>query len=139
MKEIKTFLGTGWSFPPKFEIGAKSVQMVSDAEDVKQSLILLMSTSPGERLTNPEYGCDLHSTMFKNQDTATLSLMHDIISTAVLRYESRVTLDDIDFDIVKGVEGKINIKLHYTIRTVNVRDNVVYPYYFVEGTNVVEV
>jgi len=139
MKELKSFLGTGWSFPPTFEIGSKSIQMVSDEEDIRQSLKLLMSTNPGERITNPEYGCDLRKVMFQDVDQATRFLIKDIIADAVLLHESRVTLEDVEVDIKNEKDGLINITLHYVIRRVNIRDNVVFPFYKVEGTNVVEV
>jgi len=139
MKELKSFLGTGWSFPPTFEIGSKSVQMVSDEEDIKQSLQLLMSTYPGERITNPEYGCDLRKVMFQDIDQSTRFLIKDVIADAVLLHESRVTLEDVEVETNNEIEGLINITLHYVIRKVNIRDNVVFPFYKVEGTNVVEV
>ncbi len=139
MKELKSFLGTGWSFPPTFEIGSKSIQMVSDEEDIRQSLKLLMSTYPGERITNPEYGCDLRKIMFQDIDHATRYSIKEVITDAVLMHESRVTLEDVQVDTDKEKDGLINITLHYVIRRVNIRDNVVFPFYKVEGTNVVEV
>ena len=60
----KSFLGTGWSFPPKFNEHHLQVEMVSDDEDIRESLYILMSTRPGERITNLDYGCELHNLVF---------------------------------------------------------------------------
>ncbi len=139
MKELKSFIGTGWSFPPAFELGNKGVVMVSEEEDVKQSLRILMTTYPGERLTNLEYGCDLQRAMFKEISSSTIALMKDIISTAVLMFESRVDLENIDIKTGDDKQGLVTITLTYMIRKINVRDNVVLPFYKVEGTNIVEV
>ena len=40
----KSFLGTGWSFPPQFNKNTGSVSMVSDEEDIKQSLNIYFNT-----------------------------------------------------------------------------------------------
>jgi len=61
----KSFLGTGWGFPPEFNELTLSVNMVSEEEDIRQSLFILLSTTPGERPLNPAYGCDLQSLVFE--------------------------------------------------------------------------
>ena len=139
MKEINTFLGTGWSFPPSFSDADYSVEMVADEKDIYQSLKLLLTTFPGERMTNPEYGCDLRSIIFNNINSSTNYRIKEIIKLAVLRYESRITLDDVILDNSEEDEGRVTIKLEYTIRKVNIRSNAVFPFYKVEGTNIVEV
>lgn len=134
MSKIKSFLGTGWGFPPTFSKKQHSVKMVSDAEDIRESLYLILSTTPGERVTNPEFGCGLQNLAFENIDSTTEFLMRDIIKQAVLYFEPRVTLESIDIDFSNEIEGVIYITLHYTIRKVNIRSNIVYPFYKLEGT-----
>lgn len=42
----KSFLGTGWGFPPEFgQYG--SMRTVSAEEDIHESLYILLSTNPG--------------------------------------------------------------------------------------------
>ncbi len=56
----KSFLGTGWAFPVTFDKKPEcAVRMVSEVEDIEQSLTLLLSTRPGERVMRPDYGCNL--------------------------------------------------------------------------------
>ncbi len=64
MSTDQPFLGTGWSFPPAFTKGGAEVEMVSGAEDIHQSLQILLSTRLGERVMQDEFGCDLHSVLF---------------------------------------------------------------------------
>lgn len=52
-----SFLGTGWSFPPEFAAGGAEVAMVSEVEDVHQSLAILFATRPGERAMQESFGC----------------------------------------------------------------------------------
>jgi phage baseplate assembly protein W len=55
MSVEKSFLGTGWSFPPTFHTESKGIRMVSDEEDIKQSIDIFLGTRLGERDMRPEY------------------------------------------------------------------------------------
>ncbi|MEM9836880.1 MAG: GPW/gp25 family protein [Bacteroidota bacterium] len=133
---LKSFLGTGWSFPPAFNPLDHTVELVSEAADIRQSLHLLFSTLPGERIMKPEYGCDLQSMVFERLTASTEGQIIDLITTAVLRFEPRIILDEVIVTMDDALEGRINITVLYTIRITNSRDNIVYPFYFNEGTNI---
>lgn len=132
----KSFLGTGWGFPPEFNKNSKSVRMVSSEEDIDESLRILMATKPQERIMQPAYGCGLKSLIFENINESTLTLMKDAIQRAVLFFEPRIDLEEIEIDEERADEGVLYIKLIYTVRTTNSRSNLVYPFYFLEGTNI---
>lgn len=134
--KLKSFLGTGWSFPPSFSQQTQSISMVSEGEDIRQSLFLLFSTSPGERLMKPEYGCDLHAVVFERFNASTESRLIDMLATAILRFEPRIITEDISLLMRDPYQGRIDINIQYTIRITNSRENIVYPFYFKEGTNV---
>lgn len=135
-KEVKSFLGTGWSFPPSFDKGVQALKMVSDEQDIAQSLFIILSTTPGERVMNPKFGCNLQAIVFKSLDETTKQEIITMVEDAVLNYEPRVTLEEVEVDMKNALDGLVNIILHYRIRTINVRTNIVYPFYLVEGTNV---
>ena len=132
----KSFLGTGWSFPPEFNITSKDVQTVSNEEDIEQSLFILFSTYPGERVLQPNYGCDLRSMVFENITENTITAIKDIIERAILFFEPRIDLNFVDLDKENIKEGVLNILVDYTVRATNTRSNIVYPFYFREGTNI---
>jgi len=134
--KFKTFLGTGWSFPPVFNRNELQVEMVSDEEDIKQSLMLLLSTYPGERITNLRYGCRIHQLTFDSVTQNMLDEIRQAIELAVLYFEPRITLLKINIDTKSAIEGVIYIELVYLIRRVNIRSNIVYPFYKLEGTNI---
>lgn len=138
----KQFLGRGWQFPPTFD-RARSVNglsgeadMVTAEEDIRQSLMILFSTVPGERVMLPGYGCPLHLHVFDSMNQHTLTHLQSLISDAVLRYEPRILLEDVQFDRSGALDGQLRITLVYLIRQTNTRSNMVFPFYFAEGTNV---
>lgn len=139
VKTQQTFLGTGWSFPPLFDKDMQQIQMVSDEEDIQQSLYLLLSTTPGERIMQPEYGCDLQSQVFAIINSTTKSIIEDLIATAILNFEPRITLESINFETHNSLNGYLGIRIIYTIRKINVRSNIVFPYYYIEGTNIQQI
>jgi phage baseplate assembly protein W len=131
-----TFLGRGWSFPPRFDLENNTAVMVEEDEDIRESLRLILSTSQGERIMNPKFGCILSSLIFDSIDSILINRITDTIRTAILNFEPRVTLDKVVVDVSKSYEGVVNVTLEYTIRKINVRSNIVYPFYFKEGTNI---
>jgi len=134
----KAFLGVGWGFPPEFHKhgDALEVKMVAEEEDIGESLRILLSTRPGERVMQPDYGCGLHAMVFETIDESTVTELKDIIDRAILFYEPRITLEDIDVNTEDELDGRLKIQLNYTVRKTNTRSNIVYPFYYLEGSQV---
>ncbi|MBC3917264.1 GPW/gp25 family protein [Undibacterium sp. CY18W] len=137
MENNASFLGTGWSFPPEFSRRG-NVRMISAEEDIHQSLLILISTTPGERVMQPNFGCGLKAQIYENLNESTITVLKDLIRRAVIFYEPRVVLEAIETDHSYIYEGRLNIELIYRIVTTNTRHNLVYPFYFREGTDVQE-
>jgi len=132
----KSFLGTGWSFPPAFNKSEKQVKMISDEEDIQSSLEILLSTRQGERIMRPDYGCNLDELVFETLTTTFKTFIKDLVSTAILYHEPRIEVNKIELDDTGELEGRILIKIEYTVRSTNSRFNFVFPFYLAEGTEV---
>ena len=132
----KPFLGKGWGFPVEFDPVSKAVRRVSDEADIEESLGILFSTRPGERVMQPTYGCALHALVFEVVNERTLSEIREAIERAILFFEPRIRLERTVVDTGDVYEGLLRIRVHYVIRSTNTRSNVVYPFYFREGTGV---
>ena len=130
------WLGRGWAFPPEFDPRAGGVTLVTAAEDITQSLEILLATAPGERVMNPSYGCGLRALVFENINEGTITQVRDTIQRAVLFFEPRIILDSVSVDVTDVYRGLMRIQLDYTIKSTNSRGNIVYPFYFQEGTSV---
>ncbi|EJL75846.1 GPW/gp25 family protein [Chryseobacterium populi] len=129
------FLGTGWGFPPTFNPVTRTVETVSDEQDIHQSLQILLNTQLTERVMRSDFGCDLSPLLFENITVTLLTKIKGIIEHAILMYEPRIDLNDIYFASENDdTQGMIRIEIEYTIRTTNSRHNYVFPYYLEEGT-----
>ena len=127
-----SFLGRGWSFPPTFVKGKNGVAMVSEEQDICQSLEILLGTRRGERIMRPNYGCDLKEYLFEPMDTGFSTYLADLIETAILYHERRIELNRVQVT-EQPEKGTLLIELDYTIRATNARGNLVFPFYLEEG------
>ena len=133
MVNDSSFLGTGWSFPPTFTEGGADVVTVSDAEDIHQSLQILFATTPGERVMQDDYGCDLGRYLFEEIDRSLINSLTALVSDAILFHEPRVTLNNLQISDEEADGGLLLIHIDYTIRSTNSRFNMVYPFYLSEA------
>ncbi len=131
-----SFLGTGWSFPPTFDRKEKTVKMVSDEDDIKESLHILLTTTIGERIMRPNYGCNLQDYLFESFNITLETFLHDLVESAILYFEPRIDLLGIKMNPEDIVEGRLEMNVEFTVRSTNARHNMVIPFYKIEGTNI---
>jgi uncharacterized protein len=72
------------------------IAMVEDEHAIRQSLLMLLSTSPGERVMRPDYGCELRRLVFAPNDDTTAGLAIHYVRRAVERWEPRVEIESLD-------------------------------------------
>lgn len=134
----KSFLGNGWAFPPEFKERGR-VRMVENEKDIEESLYILLSTAPGERIMQPTYGCGLKLHVFEALNVSTVNIIIDLIERAILFFEPRISVESVLVDYENAedmLEGLVKINIIYIVRSTNNRHNIVYPFYLTEGTNV---
>jgi Bacteriophage baseplate protein W len=83
---------------------AGTIDTVADDEAIRQSIMLLISTRPGERVMRPEYGCDLSRLVFSPNDDTTAGLAIHFVRQAVERWEPRVEV--LRVDAARGVAAR---------------------------------
>jgi phage baseplate assembly protein W len=135
MSSDNAFLGRGWSFPPTFDKASRGVAMLEDEADIESSLDILLSTRLGERIMQPNYGCNLDEMVFEAMNLTMLTYLKDLVENAILYFEPRIELEGLEIDTSREAEGLLLIMIDYRVRTTNSRFNYVYPFYKNEGTN----
>jgi len=126
------FLGKGWAFPPTFNKSTGTVEIVSDEEDIRQSLHILLSTSLGERVMQPDYGCNLQDYVFESLNSTTIGYIKERVANSILYYEPRIIVEQIEVTSEgsnDNLEGRFLIDITYSIPGTNSRFNYVYDYY----------
>src|SRR5438093_1173236 len=113
-----SILGSGVSFPLGVDrVG--SMSLAHGEEDIEQAIAVILSTAPGERPMRPEFGCRVHDFIFDNIDAATVGQMDLAIRDALDRWEPRIVVVDIDYDLTDQAEGRLEVLITYRVRATN--------------------
>ena len=135
MNEFKDpFLGNGWSFPPAFDHNAPGVEMTFGLADIQKSLQIIVTTTLGERIMQPTFGCGLDEWVFEPMNTSNLTFIKTMIANAILYHEPRIDTDEVNVRPEPN-EGVLWISVSFTVRTTNSRFNFVFPYYLEENNS----
>lgn len=90
--------------------------MVEMGESVRQGILLLLTTIPGERVMRPDYGCDLHQLVFSPNDETTAGLAIHYVQRALDLFEPRVDVVRLDAQANPDDPGRLDVTLDYRIR-----------------------
>jgi phage baseplate assembly protein W len=93
-----------------------ALAMVEDDQAVRQALLLLLSTTPGERVMRPGYGSRLHRLVFAPNDATTAGLAIHYVKEAIRRWEPRVEVLDVDAGPDPDDPWKLLIQLDYRVK-----------------------
>lgn len=110
--------------------------MVAGEQDIEESLKILLGTKLGERVMQPGYGNKLDDLLFGNITNTFLTFMRSQTERAIAFYESRIELKRVNLNTDRITQGVILIELDYIVRSNNTRNNLVFPFYLTEGTEV---
>jgi phage baseplate assembly protein W len=127
---VSDIIGTGLAFPLGVDRGG-AIALASDDEDVRQAISIILTTAPGERPMRPEFGCGVHDYVFDVIDSETLGRMEREIRSSLRRWEPRIDVVDVAFEVDPEVTGKLSIMLEYRLRATNDVRNLVFPFYVV--------
>lgn len=132
MAQSGSFLGKGWSFPPR--VGPRGgIQWAADEVKVAQSIGIILKTAPGERLMRPRFGAGLGNLVFAPLTSQTLSRVSALVRDGLRDWEPRIELEQVRVEVDPAEESKLLIHVGYRVRATNTRANLVYPYYIQEG------
>ena len=85
-------------------------------EDIRQSLVLLLSTRRGERLLRPEYGCDLTQFAVESVNYSLISRIRSEVMQSIAQFEPRVDNVSVNVDGNGGDAGALVILIEYRVR-----------------------
>ena len=129
----RDFLGKGWRFPVGVDPATGRVLSASSEEDIEQAVRLILLTGKGERMMQPDFGCDLRSFVFDHMDYTTQTQMEREAQEALIRWEPRITDVQVRLERDPKDDGCLLLNVSYVVRATNNPYNLVYPYYINEG------
>jgi Bacteriophage baseplate protein W len=133
------FLGRGWNFPVRHDGRCRDgrcldescqIQLVPDAEEgIRQSIWMILSTAPGERVMRPDFGCSIHDLVFRINDARTAGAVAAAVRAALALWEPRIDVLDVYAAPDPSRPDRLLAEINYQVRATNSRFNLVYPFY----------
>src|ERR1700757_540329 len=107
-------IGSGLSFP----LGADQrgvLALAHGVSDIEQAIRLILGTALGERPMRPEFGCAVHDLVFDTIDAEMVGRVDTAVHQALTRWEPRIEVTDLDFDLGEVEHGKLVITITYAV------------------------
>lgn len=111
------FFESGADVPMGLAVSNGQLGLVDGPACIRQSLVTLLSTRPGERVMRPRYGCDLDAIAFAPMGPTTFMLAKLIVRRAVERFEPRVVITGIDVIEDPVAPSNLLLTLGYRIKS----------------------
>jgi uncharacterized protein len=102
-------------------------------DDIRQSILIILETAPGERVMRPDFGCGIHELVFGAIDSTMLQRVRSVVEEALRQYEARIDVLGVDADADGAAVGLLKVEVEYRVRKTNQTGNLVFPFYYREG------
>ena len=95
MTATQARLGSGWAFPVRPRPAAGDLAYAAGAEKVREAILLVLRTEPGERVMRPTFGCGLRRFLAEPNTVATRARLARQVTAAIEAWEPRVRLREV--------------------------------------------
>lgn len=113
--------GRSLGFAPR--VGPDGRMVWSEGElNVRESICIILRTRPGERLMRPDFGCGLDRYLFEPNNVGTLRLIQEEVKQSLVRWEPRITLNDIQVSTNASDPRAVDITIYYTLVATSKRE-----------------
>jgi len=105
--------GRHLSFPFRIQEDGRSAQVSSMEEHIRDELVQLLLTNPGERVFLPEFGGGVRRLVFENMDQATGGMTKASLTQAISRWLGhRIKLEELQVTVENET---IQVEIKYRI------------------------
>ena len=130
---MKDFLGRGWKFPVTVDAAGR-IALSEYEDDVREAIRIILMTSKGERVMQPDFGAGLYDFVFASMNSTNLGRIQRAVEDALVKWEPRVQVTAVKVEPDQSELGKLLINIDYRVRATNTRFNLVFPFYLKEQT-----
>ena len=121
-------VGAGWRFPPGVD-GRGGMALVTQAQEIEEAIQIILSTSKGQRVMRPEFGCRIHELLWAPINTSTITAARHYVEEALGWWEPRIDVQNIEVAPDPYLPGCLVIYIAYRIRATHDERALVYPFY----------
>ncbi len=124
----RNFYGKGWKYPVEVDRSGGIATSELD-EAIRQSILIILGTAPGERVMRPHFGCEIHELVYAPNNVNTAGLAAHYATEALTKWEPRI--EDVEAEAEPSIDNpnQLDIHIKYKVRATNSSRNLVYPFY----------
>ena len=123
-------IGRGWNFPPMLDERG-TIALTGDTNEIEQSIRIILTTAPGQRVMRPEFGCHIHELVFAPNNSATAGLVQRYIGEALGRWEPRIQVQQVVAQADPNEPACLLITIKYWVAATHSNRSLVYPFYLI--------
>ena len=94
--------------------GRKDTSRVINENAVKESIRNLILTDRGERLMQPNIGCDIRGSLFENITQSTMLILEQNIKSTIRTYEPRCNLRSVEV-LANTETNELKVKIVFSV------------------------
>jgi phage baseplate assembly protein W len=128
----KEIIGSGWAFPPQVDPQG-GMALTNERNEIQQSIWVILSTSPGQRVMRPSFGCRLQEMVFAPNNSHTTAQVRRYVEEALGMWEPRINLVQVRVKSDQQDAGRLIIEIEYEVKNTRDRRSLVYPFYLIPG------
>ncbi len=123
-------IGRGWAFPPR--VGPNgAMQLTNERTELNEAIRIILSTSPGQRVMRPAFGCRLQELIFAPNDSQTAAQARRYVEDALGMWEPRINVLDIRAYPEPHERFQLMIEVHYEVKATRDQRTLVYPFFLI--------
>jgi phage baseplate assembly protein W len=123
-------VGRGWVFPP--HIGPQGgLALTNDRNELEQSIQIILTTSPGQRVMRPTFGCRLHELVFAPNNNHTAIQARRLVEEALGMWEPRIRVTQVEARPDPDEPSRLVIEIEYQVKATHDRRSLVFPFYLI--------
>ena len=123
-------VGRGWAFPPHIDPQG-GMALTSHRSELDQSIQIILTTSPGQRVMRPSFGCRLHELVFAPNNSHTTAQARRYVEEALGMWEPRVRVEQVTVRPDPDDTSRLLIEIEYQIKSTHDQRSLVFPFYLI--------
>jgi phage baseplate assembly protein W len=100
-------------FPPQLTAGGAAWASSEGPDNVRESVQIILTTEPGERLARPQFGAGLGAFLGEPNSANTWRLIRDRVEQALAAWEARIQVESVDVGPDPNDPGAATVAVTY--------------------------
>ena len=123
-------IGSGWTFPPRIDAQG-GISLTNEFSELEQAIQIILSTSPGQRVMRPTFGCRLQELVFAPNNSQTAAQARRYVEEALGMWEPRIRVVDVRVGPDPNSASRLLIEIEYQVKATHDKRSLVHPFYLI--------